>query len=324
MKGVCARGYTPPALAGSPVQAVEVPSRRFGRYIIRSRLGQGGMAEVFLAEAVDEKGDQLNVALKLMRKGMSEEKFADEADLMGVLSHPNLVRMLEVGAAYGRPFIAMEFLIGGDLREVMEAHQRQMKGLPVGMGVHICIEVLRALAYFHTAKTRSGTSLSLVHSDVNPANIFFSGAGDVKLGDFGVASSSHMDIGPGEGIAAGKLSYLSPEQTRGEPLGPASDLWAVGVILHELVVGYHPFQKEGGTEQEIMQLIRAAKLNIPDYVDKPLALVLQKALAPDLRNRFRSAGEFAGPLFAWAIDQNQLPTQRHVQEWLESVLGLLV
>ena len=311
-------------MAGSPVQAVEVPSRRFGRYIIRSRLGQGGMAEVFLAEAVDEKGDQLNVALKLMRKGVPEDKFADEADLMGLLSHPNLVRMLEVGAAFGRPFIAMEFLIGGDLREVMEAHRRQMKGFPLGMGVHLCIEVLRALAYFHTATTRTGTPLSLVHSDVNPANVFFSGAGEVKLGDFGVASSGHIDIGPGEGITAGKLSYLSPEQIRGEPLGPAADLWSVGVMMHELIVGYHPFQKEGASEQEIMQLIRGAKLNIPDYVDKPLAVILQKALTADLRQRYRSAGEFAGPLFAWALDHNHVPTNRQLQEWLESVLGLLV
>lgn len=311
-------------MAGSPVQAVEVPSRRFGRYIIRSRLGQGGMAEVFLAEAVDEKGDQLNVALKLMRKGVPEDKFADEADLMSLLSHPNLVRMLEVGAAFGRPFIAMEFLIGGDLREVMEAHRRQMKGFPLGMGVYLCIEVLRALAYFHTATTRTGTPLSLVHSDVNPANVFFSGAGEVKLGDFGVASSGHIDIGPGEGIAAGKLSYLSPEQIRGEPLGPAADLWSVGVMLHELIVGYHPFQKEGASEQEIMNLIRAAKLNIPDYVDKPLAIVIQKALTPDLRQRYRSAGEFAGPLFAWALDHNHVPSNRQLQEWLESVLGLLV
>lgn len=279
---------------------------------------------MFLAEAVDEKGDQLNVALKLMRKGVPDDKFADEADLMGLLSHPNLVRMLEVGAAFGRPYIAMEFLIGGDLREVMEAHRRQMKGFPLGMGVHVCIEVLRALAYFHTATTRTGTPLSLVHSDVNPANVFFSGAGEVKLGDFGVASSGHIDIGPGEGIAAGKLSYLSPEQIRGEPLGPASDLWAVGVMLHELVVGYHPFQKEGASEQEIMQLIRAAKLSLPDYVDKPLAVVITKALTPDLRQRYRSAGEFAGPLFAWALDHNQLPTHRGLQEWLESVLGLLV
>lgn len=305
-------------------KAVEVPSQRFGKYVVRSRLGAGGMAEVFLAEAVDERGEQLNVALKLMRKGTAEEKFADEADLMGLLSHPNLVKLLEVGQAFGRPFIAMEFLLGGDLKEVMDAHRRQMKGFPVNMGVHVVLEVLKGLAYFHTARTRTGTPLNLVHSDVNPANVFFSGAGEVKLGDFGVASSSHVDIGPGAGVAAGKLSYLSPEQTRGEAVTAASDLWAVGVMFHELVVGYHPFQKDGASEEETMALIRAAKVAIPEYVDRPLAAVLTRALAADARARFRSAGEFAGPLFTFTLDQQLTPTPRQVQEWLEGAIGLLV
>lgn len=305
-------------------RTIEVPSRRFGKYLVRSRLGQGGQAEVFLAEAVDDKGDQVNVALKMMRQGTPEEKFADEADLMGLLRHPNLVGMMEHGIAFGRPFIAMEFLIGGDLSEVMAAHRRAMKGFPMGMGVHVCTEVLKALAYFHKATTLSGTALNLIHSDVNPSNVFFSGEGDVKLGDFGVASSSQVGIGPAEGTAAGKLSYLSPEQTRGEALSPASDLWAVGVMLHEVVVGYHPFQKEGASEQQIMAAIRNPKLSIPDYVDKPLAAVIIKALSPDLKTRFKTAGDFAGPLFGYALDQNLVPSRHDTQLWLESVLGLLV
>lgn len=278
---------------------------------------------MFLAEAVDDKGDQVNVAIKMMRQGTSEEKFADEADLMSLLSHPNLVRMMEHGVAFGRPFIAMEFLIGGDLSEVMAAHRRLMKGFPMGMGVHICLEVLKALAYFHRAKTRTGSELNLIHSDVNPSNVFFSGEGDVKLGDFGVASSAQVAIGPQAGTAAGKLSYLSPEQTRGEALTPASDLWAVGVMLHEVVVGYHPFQKDGATEQQIMAAIRAPKLTIPEYVEKPLAAVITRALTPDLKARFKTAGEFAGPLFAYALDHNLVPSKHETQQWLESVLGLL-
>lgn len=304
--------------------SVEVPSRLYGKYVVRSRVGLGGMAEVFLAEAVDANGDQISVALKLMRKGMSEEKFGDEVDLMGLLSHPNLVRMVEHGHAFGRPYMALEFLFGGDLKGVMDAHRRQMKGFPLGAGLHVLIEVLKALAYVHNATTKTGAPLNLVHGDVNPANVFFSGDGDVKLGDFGVASSSHVDIGPGEGVAAGKLSYLSPEQTRGEQLTPASDLWAVGVMLHELVVGYHPFQQDEGTpEAQVMALIRAPKLQIPDYVDKPLAAIIQRALTPDLRVRFRTAGEFAGPLFAYALDKNLLPTPRQTQEWLHQTVGLI-
>jgi serine/threonine-protein kinase len=305
-------------------KAIEVPSRRYGKYLVRSRLGAGGMAEVFLAEAVDEHGLQVNVALKLMRAGLSEEKFADEVDLMGMLSHPNLVRMLEHGMAFNRHYLALEFLIGGDLRGVMDAHRRQQRGFPVNIGLQVVIEVLKALAYVHTATTKTGTALNLVHSDVNPANIFFSGHGEVKLGDFGVASSDVHNLGPGEGIAAGKLSYLSPEQTRGEPVAASSDLWSVGVMLHELVVGYHPFQKEDASEQQVMALIRAARLSIPDYVEKPLAAILQKALAPDPRSRFRTAGEFAGPLFAYGLDRNLLPDAGTVREWLEGILGLLV
>lgn len=307
-----------------PTNAIEVPSRRFGKYLVKSRIGAGGMAEVFLAEATDESGHAVHVALKLMRQGFSEEQFADEIDLMGMLSHPNLVQMIEHGVAFGRHFIAMEFLVGGDLKALMDAHRRQMRGFPANMGVYIVLEVLRALAYFHTATTKTGVALNLRHSDVNPANIFFSGAGEVKLGDFGVASSSQMNLGPAQGMTGGKLSYLSPEQTRGEPLTPASDLWAVGVMLYELVVGFHPFQKDNATDEQVMALIRSAKLTVPDYVERPLAGVILKALAPDLKNRFRTAGEFAGPLFGYALDRNLLPSRHHVQAWLESILGLLV
>jgi serine/threonine-protein kinase len=145
----------------------------------------------------------------------------------------------------------------------------------------------------------------------------------VKLGDFGVASSTLAGIGPGEGIAAGKLSYLAPEQTRGERGSPQSDLWSVGVMLHELVVGYHPFQDDGLAEEELVERIRAARLSIPDYVDRPMAAIIQRALAVDPRGRFRTAGEFAGPLFSWALDRNQLPSSEALHDWLASAVGLV-
>lgn len=307
----------------STTNTIEVPSARYGRYVLRSRVGTGGMAEVFLAEAVDERGEQVTVAIKLLRKGQSEEAFADEADLMGMLEHPNIVQRLEFGQAFGRPYIAMEFLIGGDLRQVMETHRKLMKSFDAGLGVHVVLEVLKALAYFHGARSRSGQPLHLIHSDVNPSNVFLSGSGVVKLGDFGVASSSRAPIGPGDGIAAGKLSYLSPEQTRGEALTPASDLWAVGVMLHELVVGYHPFAVEGASEEQVMASIRAPKLNIPDYVAKPVVGALQRALTPDLKARFRTAGEFAAAIYGYALDENLVRTPQQVSEWLSALLGFV-
>ena len=301
---------------------MEVPSRRFGRYVLRSRLGSGGMAEVFLAETQDEKGAPLKVALKLMRKDVSAEAFADEADLMGLLEHPNLVRRLEIGEAFGRYFIAMEFLVGGDLEGLLRAHRQQGQAISAALGAHVCTEVLRALAYFHQARTRSGRPLELVHGDVNPSNIFFSGQGEVRLGDFGVAKARGLDLGPEDGVTAGKLHYLSPEQTRGDSLTQASDLFSLGIVLHELVLGFHPFAPESNDPDHVMAAIRSAKLNLPDTLDKPLAAVLRKALAPDVNQRYRTAGEFAGALFAWALDTGRPFGTREVQASLQQALSL--
>lgn len=300
---------------------IEIPSRLYGSYRVSGRVGQGGMAEIFLGEGFDAQGNLVLVAVKLLKRGAPEERFLDEADLMGMLSHPNLVRFIEHGVAYGRHFIAMEYLLGGDLERVLSALRKARRGVPLGVALHVTIEVLRALAYFHQATTRSGTPLSLVHSDVNPSNVFFSGRGEVKLGDFGVASSSVMDIG--QGVTAGKLSYLSPEQTRGEPASGQSDLWAVGVMLHELVAGHHPFRSDGADEAAVRAAIRAARVRLPDSVDKPLAATLTRALNPDLKHRFKTAGEFAGALFGYALDHHLVPTPGEVKAWLDGALELL-
>lgn len=302
-------------------RTVEFPSRRYGRYIIRSRVGEGGMAEVFLADAIPPRGDKFSVALKLMRKGVPLEAFADEVDLMGLLDHPNLVRMLESGEAFGRPYIAMEFLDGGDLKRLMEAHETLKRRIPVGIAIHICIEMLRALSYFHQLRTRSGRPLELVHGDVNPSNIFFSGAADVKLGDFGVAKGSAANIGPQDGVAAGKLHYLSPEQTLGESLSPASDLFSLGIVLHELVVGTHPFLRDETDDEVVMEAIRAAKVSLPDTVDKGLGQIIRKALTPDLDSRYRTAGEFAGALLTWVLDSGNSPSRENVKSWLLKTLS---
>ena len=185
-------------------------------------------------------------------------------------------------------------------------------------------EVLKALAYFHQATTRTGTPLELVHGDVNPSNVLFSGAGEVKLSDYGVTKGHSGAIGPREGVAAGKLHYLSPEQTRGEPLGPGSDLFAVGIMFHELVLGAHPFPSKSAEPEAVMAAIRAAKLSLPPTVDKPLARALARALAPDPKARYRTAGEFAADLFRHALDSNLSRTAKDVQVWLEGTLELLL
>jgi serine/threonine-protein kinase len=305
-------------------EVVEIPSRRFGRYRVRSRLGSGGMAELFVADVVDELGNERTVALKLMRPNASSDAFAAEADLMGLLQHPNLVERLEVGEAFGRPFIAMEFLLAGDLAQLRTSLVKQDQVFPLGMACYTVLEVLKGLAHFHQLRTLSGRPLELVHGDVNPANVLFSAEGAVKLADFGVANSGVANLGPETGIAAGKLHYLSPEQVKGEPLRAASDLFSVGIVLHELVLGRHPFHSGPGDVNTVMSALRAAKLSLPTTLERNLGALLKRALHPDGKGRFRSAGEFAGALTQTALEMGVLPSHVQFQSWLTEALGLLV
>jgi serine/threonine-protein kinase len=279
------------------------------------------MAEVFLAEA-DDAGTPLKVALKLMREGQDAEAFAAEADLMGLLTHPNLVRRLEVGEAFGRLYIAMEALLGGDLKGVAEQVQGEGKDFPPQVAFHVVGEVLKGLSYFHQAKTRTGMPLQLVHGDVNPANVFFGLGGEVKLGDFGVATSRRAAIGPGAGIAAGKLRYLSPEQVRGEALSPGSDLFTVGVMLYELLCGQHPFVTDEQDERAALSAMRAAKLNPPDDLPRPLIALLRRALHPNPEQRFQTAGEFAGAVLHYALDHGQGFSAQELRAWVRQQAGV--
>ena len=280
------------------------------------------MAEVFLAEVREPDGTPAPVALKLMREGQDAEAFAAEADLMGLLEHPNLVQRLEVGEAFGRLFIAMEALLGGDLRGLVELHQTEGQEFPHAVSIHLAIQVLKGLSYFHQACSRTGMPLQLVHGDVNPANVFFGDTGEVKLGDFGVATSRRAAIGPGEGVAAGKLRYLSPEQVRGEVITPATDVFAVGVMLYELVVGRHPFVTDGMDERAALTAMRQAKLSIPDTLQRLLATLLKRALAAEPRDRIQTAGELAGGLLHYALDHGQELQPRQIQHWLEGLHAL--
>jgi serine/threonine-protein kinase len=132
-----------------------------------------------------------------------------------------------------------------------------------------------------------------------------------------------MNLGPGDGMAAGKLSYLSPEQARGENLTPASDLFAVGVVLYLLLLGQHPFGPSAPSPHGVMDLLRTAKLSVPSSVNRPLSQILKRALHLDAHGRYQTAGELAGALLHYALDSGNLPSREEVGTWLDGVLGIL-
>lgn len=305
----------------------EVSSRRFGSYSLVRKLGEGGMAEVYLASGLDARGELMPVALKVMKPFSSgdldaADLFATEADVMSLLRHPNLVQLYEVGKHAERLFLAIEYLPGGDLETLSAALRRQNRPFPPSIALQVGIDLLKGLAYVHQAQGVTGTSLNLVHGDINPSNIFLGlEPGRAKLGDFGVVSSDVLGGGLPEGVAAGKLHYLSPEQVTGKPLSPSSDIFAVGVVMFELLLGVRPF--DGRDQAETLERISAGRFEHPGNLSKHMAEIFERALARNPKSRFPSAGAFAGELLRYQLDSDLQLREEDFSLFVQEVVGEL-
>lgn len=269
---------------------------RFGNYEIQSIIGRGGMAEVYRAKALAGPFAGQALAIKrLIPRHNSDLAYVDlftgEADLGRWLDHPNIVQIVDAGIIDDVYFIAMEYVEGRDLSSILHRCQELRVVLPVEFAVYIANCILEALAYAHAAFSPRGKHLRLVHCDVTPSNIFISREGDIKLGDFGVARARAV---VGDGQSYGKPSYLAPEQIGGSEVDPRVDLWAVAVILYEMLAGRRPFR--GDSAEAIAREILTAKP--PDLHELrpavPLGLwqVLQQAFQRDPEARFQTAEWF--------------------------------
>lgn len=291
----------------------------FGNYRILDKLGEGGMAEVYRAEMWDGTSRR-PVALKLLKPDRAryiDELFTTEADLMGLLRHPNLVHLYEIGSQEGRLFIAMEYVEGTDLRRLMTACNEAGRRFPASIALRILVDVLNGLAYFHQATSATGRPLELVHGDVNPANVFVSSTGVAKLGDFGAVQMSHLSSGLPEGIAVGKLHYLSPEQIGGDdPQTSRSDLFSVGVMFFELLMGTRPF--DGKDQESVLAAIRHARLKMPE-VSAEFEAIAKRAMAKNARDRYPTAGAFAGDLVRYQLDGGLFTSQTEVADFVREL-----
>lgn len=256
------------------------PTELAGYRLVR-RIAIGGMAEVFRAERIS---DGAPVAIKLLLPQHARDPefvrmLADEARLQGSLVHPNLVRVLELGRAGKRPFIALELVDGAALRDVLRAGP-----LPPRAAVHVVAEIVAALEVVHAA--------GVIHRDVTPENVLCARTGEIRLGDFGIARSAIIGGRTRTGVVKGKLAYLSPEQVKGETVDGRSDLYAAGLVLFEAVTG-EPFLR-GGSE---LELLRAAEAPVfRPTGDAGIDAVLAAVLAVDPGARPQTARDLAARL----------------------------
>jgi eukaryotic-like serine/threonine-protein kinase len=309
------------APAGPPREGI-----RFGNYRLLDRIAVGGMAEIFLAHAVDAKGDETPMAIKRIRPHLSKhaafvKMFLNEARLAAQLNHPNIVQIHDLGKIVDSYFIAMEYVSGRDMRRVVPKAEALGIPFPMVYALKIASCVCAGLHYAHTKKDRFGNPLNIVHRDVTPENIVVAFDGSVKVLDFGIAKAAGQVEETRSGEIKGKLAYLSPEQCLGKPLDHRSDIFSLGTVLYEWLTGFKLFT--GDSDVAVMRSITEAKIYAPSYFREDLPeeveAILMRALARDRERRYPTALEMQRDLDAFLDAYDFTPTPLHLANFVKQL-----
>jgi len=275
--------------------------RQVGRYTIVKHLASGGMAEIYIARQRAVGGFEKQLVLKLLQGRYAEnprvvEMFLDEARLAAKLNHPSIVHVYDVAEADGVKFIAMEYIHGETLTDIIRRGVAVQNYLPLEHGLHIISQAAAGLAYAHGRFDADGAPLRIVHRDVSPSNILVSYEGQTKIVDFGIARIQDR-IREESGMRPGKASYMSPEQVEGAGADYRSDIFSLGIILYEISLGQRLWR---GPAAEVMRRIVEETIPPPTSVrrDYPpaLELIVMRALEKRPADRYQSAEEMRNDL----------------------------
>ncbi|MBN2359526.1 MAG: serine/threonine protein kinase [Deltaproteobacteria bacterium] len=296
-----------------------------GDYELLKPIGVGGMSEVFLARTSGSHGFKKVVVVKrILRRlrGQSAfvELFINEAKRAVLLQHANIVQILQLTEHEGWPFIVMEYVHGADLRDVFIRAEEAGIELPVDFGVACMVEALKGLSYAHELVGPDGKPLGIIHRDVTPENIFVSFAGEVKLGDFGVA---HFSGERTTGELRGKCKYAAPEVLEDVAVDCRADVFSAGVVLWELLTLEQLF-----TGQDVCEIL----LKVRDFAPRPpstvrpkvaadLDRIVLKAIERDRDRRYQSAGEFERDLSDFLYARNLRWTRMRLADIMRAIFG---
>jgi hypothetical protein len=302
-----------------------LPSQ-FGRFQLLDRIALGGMAEIFKAKMTGAAGFEKIVVIKRILPHLAADKqfvdmFIDEAKLTVHLVHPKIVQVLEFGEVDGQYYIALEFVEGLDCLALLRACAHKRVRLPPAVAAHIGHEVLDALDYAHRATDPEGRLLGIVHRDISPSNVFISRRGDIKLGDFGIAHASERQSKTQAGTLKGKYGYMSPEQVVGGKLDGRSDLFAVGIVLAEMLMGRRLFTSPN--DLDVLLMVRDVKLErLQKYgndIPPELKDILIRSLRRNPNERWQYAGDFRDALADWLFANGTRVTPSDVGSFLRSL-----
>lgn len=292
------------------------------------KIGEGGMARIYLARAVSELGGEQLVVVKQILPAFAESaefsrSLIEEAKLAAELSHGNVVRVTDLGREGGTLYIAMEYVEGYDLAELLKRATRARVGLPVEFALFIVIETLRALEYAHKKRDDEGRALGIVHRDVSPSNVLVSFEGEVKLCDFGIARAMSLELPGGELTIQGKAGYMSPEAARGEVLDARADVYAAGILAWELLSGRRLHKARGGQAGLDAALARDVPPLEPRGLPEETRLqaIVMRALEGDRAARFSSALAMQRELEDYVALAGLVASPLRLGEWMSSAFG---
>jgi len=277
---------------------------QFGKYTLFERIGRGGMAEVFKGRIQGPAGFERVFVVKRILPHLSDDSsfikmFVEEAKLSARLNHPNIVHIFELGAVEGEYFISMEYIRGHDLSETMRAIWKALGAPRPELVSYIGREACRGLGYAHNLTDENGRPLGMIHRDVSPSNVMLSYEGAVKLLDFGIAKALGDSAEPTKnGTMKGKYAYMAPEQTEGDNIDNRSDIFAIGIVLHEVLTGRRLFK--GQNDVQTIERVRRCDVPPPSAqnpaVPRELDQIILKALQRDPARRWSNAADMADAL----------------------------
>lgn len=315
---------SPQPSAFSEAPAVWQQGLTVGRYSLLSRLAVGGMAEIWLARQLGPQGFEKFVVIKRILDGLGTDPefvgmFLDEARIAAQLNHPHIVQIFDLGEEAGAFYIAMEYLPGENLAAIARSAARNGRTLPPTLAVRIIADAAEGLAYAHAKAGPDGKLLGIVHRDVSPQNIFVTYDGVVKVLDFGIAKAAIRESQTMAGQIKGKTSYMSPEQARGQTIDGRSDIFALGILLFELVTRtrlfHHPdpfqaLQLVAGDDP--IPLAHEVRPEVP----LDLSAIISRALSRDLEKRYPTARHFQSDLEEWMRGQKEVPGRAELAGYL--------
>jgi serine/threonine protein kinase len=272
---------------------------KFGRYALLEQIGSGGMAEIHRAKTFGAAGFEKEYAIKLIIPSLVDDTefvdmFINEAKIVVNLYHANIVQVFDLGEIDDQYYIAMEYVHGKDLLDILARCAKRGVQIPLNMVLFVTMEMLKGLNFAHQAKDPYGEDLNIIHRDISPSNIMISYAGDVKVGDFGVAKAAIQRSLSDNDTLKGKVGYMSPEQVMGEPIDHRSDIFSAGIVLFEALSMSRLFV--GDSDLDVMLKVRDADIEEAfdriESVPDELKSIVRRALRKDPDERYQTAGDF--------------------------------